>query len=81
MAQAGPIVEALAERIADPEAPVRDALHALLAAHVLAGLGPAAVAPFAPLLMAHVCGAMTSLAPDVRSTMPPCSVITPRPQM
>ena len=47
-------------------AEVRTALVELLRDAVLPGLGAAALQPFLPLLMAHVCAAMTALAPDVR---------------
>jgi hypothetical protein len=59
-------VERLAERITDADAGVRGALRALLAGAVLPGLGEQALAPFLPLLMAHVSAAMTDLAAPVR---------------
>jgi len=45
---------------------VRTALVDLLRDAVLPRLGAAALQPFLPLLMAHICAAMTALAPDVR---------------
>ena len=47
-------------------AEVRAALEDLLRGAMLPGLGAAALQPFLPLLMAHVCAAMTHLALDVR---------------
>ncbi len=66
--QAGPVVEQLAERMADPDAGVRAALQALLSGTVLRELGAGALAPFLPLLMAHVSAAMTNLAAPIRCT-------------
>ena len=64
--QAGPVVERLAERITDADAGVRAALRALLTSAVLPGLGPGPLAPFLPLLMAHVSAGMTHLAAPIR---------------
>ena len=64
--QAGLIVEALAEHVADADASVRTSLRDLLKSVVLPGLGPAALAPFLPLIMAHITSAMTHLAEAVR---------------
>lgn len=64
--QAGAIVERLAEHVTDAEASVRAALRDLLGNVVLPGLGPAALAPFLPLIMAHITSAMTHLADAVR---------------
>jgi pre-rRNA-processing protein IPI1 len=62
----GAIIEKLAERISDAEAPVRSATRALLRDKVLPGLDATALAPFLPLLMAHICSAMTHLATSIR---------------
>lgn len=64
--QAGRIVEALAEHVADADTSVRAALRDLLKSVVLPGLGAAALAPFLPLIMAHITSAMTHLAEAVR---------------
>ena len=64
--QAGPVVERLAEHLADADAGVRTALRELLRDVVLPGLGPGGLAPFLPLLMAHITSAMTHLAAAVR---------------
>ena len=45
---------------------MRSALRDALAAPLLPTLGPAALGPFVPLLMAHVCSAMTHLAEPIR---------------
>ena len=51
----------------DAAAAVRAALRdELLRGALLPLLGPAALAPFVPLLMAHVCAAMTHLAEPIR---------------
>ncbi len=63
---AGPILEALAQRFADGDKGVRAALRALLRSTVLPGLGEGQLAPFLPVVMAHLASAMTHLAPDVR---------------
>ena len=63
-------MERLAERISDAEADVRSGLLALLRDVVLPALGPAALAPFLPLLVAHVSAAMTHLADAVRCPEP-----------
>ena len=47
-------------------ADVRKQLTELLGKVVLPGLGPSALQPFLPLLMAHTCSAMTHLSQDVR---------------
>lgn len=47
-------------------ADVRKQLRELLGKVVLPGLGPSALQPFLPLLMAHTCSAMTHLSQDVR---------------
>ncbi|GAB4823624.1 hypothetical protein N2152v2_010670 [Parachlorella kessleri] len=61
------VMETLSERITDGDKSVRSALREALAAPVLPTLGPAALGPFVPLLMAHVCSAMTHLAEPVRA--------------
>jgi pre-rRNA-processing protein IPI1 len=60
------LLEALATRVADGEQPVRTALLSLLRAAALPALGPAALAPFVPLFMAHLSAALTHLSADVR---------------
>ncbi len=64
--QAGTIVEKLAEHAADTDEGVRAAVRDLLREVVLPGLGAAGLAPFLPLLMAHITSAMTHLAAAVR---------------
>lgn len=64
-------MERLAERITDGDAGVRGALRALLAGAVLPGLGPGPLAPFLPLLMAHVSAGMTHLAAPIRRAPAP----------
>ena len=64
--QAGIIVEKLAERTADADKEVRAALRDLLRDVMLPGLGAGGLAPFLPLLMAHITSAMTHLAAPVR---------------
>ena len=59
-------MEKLAEHLADSDAAVRAALRDLWRDVVLPGLGPAGLAPFLPLLMAHVASAMTHLSAPVR---------------
>jgi pre-rRNA-processing protein IPI1 len=59
-------VEAAAARVADGDAAVRAAARELLKTVVLPGLGDAALGPHVPLLMAHVCAAMTHLAEPIR---------------
>lgn len=60
------LLEALAPRLSDGEGPVRAALLTTLRAAVLPALGPSALSPFMPLLMAHVSAALTNLSSDVR---------------
>ena len=60
------VVETAAERIGDGDASVRAALRELLAGTLLPALGGSALAPFVPLLMAHVCAAMTHLTEPIR---------------
>ena len=64
--QAGPVVEKLAERMADTDAGARAALRDLLKDVVLPRLGAGGLAPFLPLLMAHITSAMTHLTAAVR---------------
>ena len=59
-------MDAAAERVGDGDALVRAALQDLLKTRLLPGLGPTGVAPFVPLLMAHVCAALTHLSAPVR---------------
>ena len=59
-------MEKLAEHLADSDAAVRAALRDLWRDVVLPGLGPAGLAPFLPLVMAHVTSAMTHLSAPVR---------------
>lgn len=60
------MMETAAERVADGDKAVRGALRDLLGSTLLPAMGPAALAPFVPLLMAHVCAAMTHLAEPIR---------------
>lgn len=64
--QAAVVVERLVERVSDTDAEVRSALKDLLRDVVLPQLGAAALAPFTPLIMAHITSAMTHLADAVR---------------
>ena len=64
--QAGPTIEKLANRIADPEKPVRDALKSLFQETLLSEFNSKLLAPFASLLMAHICSAMTHLQAGIR---------------
>jgi len=64
--QTGPVIEKLANRIADSDKPVRSALKDLLGGSLLPQLGEGMLAPFLPLLMAHICSAMTHLQPGIR---------------
>lgn len=64
--QAGPTIEKLANRIADPEKPVRDALKAVFQETLLSELNAKLLAPFTSLLMAHICSAMTHLQAGIR---------------
>ncbi|KAL4439859.1 hypothetical protein ABPG75_002860 [Micractinium tetrahymenae] len=61
------VMETAAERITDGDKAVRAALRELLSGTLLPALGPAALAPFVPLMMAHVCAAMTHLAEPIRA--------------
>ena len=74
-AQAGTIVEKLAEHLADSDAAVRAALRELWRDVVLPGLGPAGLAPFLPLVMAHVTSAMTHLSAPVRYAHSRCELM------
>jgi pre-rRNA-processing protein IPI1 len=60
------LLESLAPRLSDGDASVRTALLATLRSAVLPALGPAALSPFMPLVMAHVSAALTNLSADVR---------------
>jgi len=61
------VVHAAALLLGDPEAAVRAALLDLAANTILPGLSAAALAPFLPLLMAHVSGALTHIVLAVRT--------------
>eukprot|EP00884_Botryococcus_braunii_P001684 jgi/Botrbrau1/11516/Bobra.0198s0013.1 len=65
--QVGPVVEKLAARVGDAEAGVRSALRELLGTAVLPQVGGPALAPFIPLLTAHVGSAMTHISADIRA--------------
>ncbi len=64
--QTGPVIEKLANRIADSDKQVREALKELLAGSLLPQLGEGRLTPFLPLLMAHICSAMTHLQAGIR---------------
>ena len=53
------VLATLAERVVDGDESVRTALRAFLSSCVLPVLGPDAVRPFMPIIMAHVCGWVT----------------------
>ncbi|KAG2448880.1 hypothetical protein HYH02_006229 [Chlamydomonas schloesseri] len=63
---AAQVLATLAERIVDGDPGVRSELRRLLGESVLPVLGADALRPFMPMVMAHVCGAMTHLSLDVR---------------
>lgn len=67
--QAGAVVEKLAEHVADTDAGARAALRDLLKDVVLPRLGAGGLAPFLPLLMAHITSAMTHLTAAVRCVL------------
>ena len=67
-------MEKLAEHLADSDAAVRAALRDLWRDVVLPGLGPAGLAPFLPLVMAHVTSAMTHLSAAVRYAHDKCKL-------
>lgn len=60
------VVEALAERMADSEAPVRKAMNVVFEDTVLRNVDEKAMAPFIPLLVAHIAAAMTDIHRNVR---------------
>lgn len=60
------MLEKLAIRVGDAEPGVRAALRELLSTAVLPQIVKPALAPFIPLLTAHVGSAMTHISPDVR---------------
>ena len=60
------LLERLAARLADGDAGVREALLALLRGAALPALGAATLAPFLPMLAAHLEAAMTHLDAPVR---------------
>ena len=59
-------MEKLADRVTDADKDVRAALMQLLSQRVLPGLAGGLLTPFLPLLMAHVCSAMTHLDSGIR---------------
>lgn len=63
-------MEKLAERITDADFGVRAALKGLLSGTVLPLLEASSLAPFLPLLLAHVASAMTHLSEDIRQGPP-----------
>ena len=75
--QAGPVIEKLANRIADPEKPVREALKALFQSCLVSTFGGSLLTPFLPLLMAHICSAMTHLQPNIRCQHKTCLMPSP----
>ncbi len=62
-------MEKIAEQIADTDAGARTALRDLLKDVVLPGLGAGGLAPFLPLLLAHITSAMTHLTAAVRCAL------------
>ncbi|PNH00248.1 Testis-expressed sequence 10 protein, partial [Tetrabaena socialis] len=64
---AAQVLGTLSERVVDGDSGVRSATRALLHDRVLPLLGPDTLRPFMPVVMAHVCGAMTHLSLDVRN--------------
>ncbi|EFJ52309.1 hypothetical protein VOLCADRAFT_86599 [Volvox carteri f. nagariensis] len=64
---ASQVMGTLAERIVDGDSSVRSALRELLHGSVLPLLGQDALRPFMPVVMAHICGAMTHLSLDIRN--------------
>mmetsp|Transcript_5776 Transcript_5776/g.35874 ORF Transcript_5776/g.35874 Transcript_5776/m.35874 type:complete len:892 (+) Transcript_5776:734-3409(+) len=60
------VVEALAERMADSEAHVRKAMNNVFEHTVLSNVDEKAMAPFLPLLVAHIAAAMTDIHRSVR---------------
>ena len=72
------MMEKLAERVGDADKEVREALLALLGDCVLPALGPAALAPFLPLLTAHVSAAMTHLNDAIRWGAACCAALLAR---
>ncbi|GBF93242.1 hypothetical protein Rsub_05974 [Raphidocelis subcapitata] len=63
---AAALLERAAARLSDGDGGVRDALLAMLRGAALPALGPAVLAPFLPMLMAHLEAAMTHLEGAVR---------------
>lgn len=60
------IISTAAERTLDPDGPCRAALRQFCQKALLPALGPEALQPFIPVLMGHVCSAMTHLAEPIR---------------
>lgn len=67
---AATVIEKVAERLVDLEAPVRSAARGALRAGVLPALGPGGLAPFARRLVLHLGAALTHVAPSVRRDAP-----------
>jgi len=65
-AHAGAILERLVERFDDPDPAVRKELRTMLREVLLPALEAATLAPFIPLIMAHVCSAMTHVILEIR---------------
>lgn len=63
---AAPLLEKLAARLSDGDAPARAALLQLLRAAALPALGAATLAPFLPMMIAHLEAALTHLEASVR---------------
>lgn len=72
------MLEKLAVRVCDVESAVRSALRELLSTAVLPQIGKPALAPFIPLLTAHVGSAMTHISPDVRQASPMAQACAPQ---
>ncbi|CAM6100933.1 unnamed protein product [Calypogeia fissa] len=60
------VIEKLSPRITDTEKSVRQALVLLLQSSILPTLPEAMMKPLVPVIMAHVCSAMTHLVLDIR---------------
>ena len=63
---AAPLLGGLGPRLTDSDREVRSAALGLLRDRLLAGLPPAALAPFLPALAAHLAAAMTHMEEGVR---------------
>jgi hypothetical protein len=62
----GRVITCIAPLVSDADSDVRAAVRALLGCVLLPQLPPQALSPFSPLLVLHVCGAMTHLDERVR---------------